>query len=273
MASGMQVRVLGPVDVTIDGVASPIRGLRRKAVLAVLALHPGEVVSSSRLVDLVWGETPPATATNVLQRYISFLRSDLGAPGGIVARSAGYILNVPVDAAGIRQVIQSSARDEQLRDHALAASRLRAALDLWRGPSLVDVTEVGWLRDQARRLDELRLNGTERLIEARLALGEHQSVVPELERLAAEHPFREHLYKLWMLTLYRCGRQADALAVFQRLRRTLDDELGIRPGPALRELQAAILRQDASLDLPAPAVETSPVSSRRVAPAQLPHDV
>lgn len=159
----VKVRLLGPVDVTVDGVARPIPGLRRKSVLAVLALHPGEMVSARRLIDAVWSGDPPATVTNSLQGHIAYLRRALGAPDAIAARSSGYRLNLPVEAVDVGHATRLIASTARGGDHAGTAAQLTAALQLWRGPSLADVAEVTWLRDQGRRLDETRLETIERL--------------------------------------------------------------------------------------------------------------
>ncbi|MBO3748510.1 winged helix-turn-helix domain-containing protein [Streptosporangiaceae bacterium NEAU-GS5] len=265
----VQIRLLGPVDVTVDGVSHPVPGLRRKSVLAVLALHPGEVVSAGRLVDAVWGDDPPPSVANSLHAHIAYLRRALRADGAIEARPPGYLLNLPPDAVDAGQAMRLIAATAKGGDHAGAAVRLTAALDLWRGPSLADVAEVAWLRDQGRRLDEARLEAHERLVEARLALGDHLPSVAELEDLAARHPFRERLHQLLILALYRSGRQADALAAYHRLRQTLADELGIDPSAELRDLEGAILRQDPRLDL-SPRPPSAAAAPAWIKPAQLP---
>jgi DNA-binding SARP family transcriptional activator/tetratricopeptide (TPR) repeat protein len=261
----VQVRLLGPVDVVIDGAPRSLSGLRGKAVLAVLALHSGSVVSSERLVDLVWGDKPPATAANTLQVHVSQLRHVLGSRTAIRARAPGYLLDLGdegTDVAVAEKLIGSAAR---MPDPVRRADQLRAALALWRGRPLADVAGIGWLDEQARRLEQLRLQATETLVETRLTLGEHAQLVPELERLTHEHPFREHLHRQLMLALYRSGRQADALAAYRRLRQTLADELGIDPSRPLRDLEAAVLRQDPALHPATPAA--APVAP---VPAQLP---
>ncbi len=261
----MQVRLLGPVDVVVDGAPRSPSGLRGKAVLAVLALHNGSVVSSERLVDLVWGDTPPATAANTLQVHVSQLRHVLGSRTAIRARAPGYVLDVGdegTDVAMAENLIGSAARTP---DPARRADLLRAALDLWRGRPLIDVAGIAWLDEQARRLEQLRLQATETLVETRLALGEHAQLVAGLEPLIRENPFHEHLHRQLMLALYRSGRQADALAVYRRLRQSLADELGIDPSQPLRDLEAAVLRQDPALH---PA--TPPPAPVVPVPAQLP---
>ncbi|HEV2634607.1 MAG TPA: BTAD domain-containing putative transcriptional regulator [Actinocrinis sp.] len=274
----VRIRLLGPVDVTVDGAARPLSGLRRKAVLAVIALHPGEPVSTDRLIDLVWGQSPPATAANTLQSHVSHLRRVLEGPGTILTRPPGYQLGLPAEATDAAQA-EALIRGARLaRDPAATAERLTRALQLWRGRSLADATEVAWLAEQADRLDQLRLDAVQSLVEARLALGEHAHVLPELEQLAEQHPYREQIHGQLMLALYRSGRQADALAAYKRVRQTVQRDLGIDPGPALRELEAAILRQDSSLDAPRQALTATTgagpgaaaAAAPRMVPAQLP---
>ena len=244
----MRVRLLGPVDVVVDGVPRPVSGLRRKAVLAVLALQCGDIVSSDRLADVIWGDEPPATPLNTLQRHISHLRQVLGSRDAIVARPPGYLLDpgrVDTDVAAAERLVRQGVKPAC---HA-RAQQLRDALALWRGRPLSDVAGLPWLQEQAERLEQLRLRAARALIETRLVLGEHAQLLPDLESLTRDHPFDEQLHAQLMLALYRSGRQADALGVYQHLHVTLRDELAIEPGPPLRELQAAILQQDRVLDL------------------------
>ncbi|NUT50111.1 MAG: AAA family ATPase, partial [Saccharothrix sp.] len=235
---------------TVDGVPREVRGLRRKAVLAVLAVRAGEIVSTDRLIEAVWGERAPRTAANTLQRHVSYLRGVLGERAAIVARSPGYLLDVDTDLLAAQRLIAQSKREPSS-----AAALLREALACWRDRALVDVPG---LDEQADRIAALRAEAVDALAEARLALGDHAVLVPELEWRCRELPFHEPVHGQLVLALYRCGRQADALAAYQRLRRTLSDELGIDPSPALRELEAAVLRQDPALDLAHP-LATPPV--------------
>jgi len=270
----MRVRLLGPVDVIDGGEILPVSGLRRKAVLATLALHVGEVVGTGRLVDAVWGETAPA-ALNTLQSHVSYLRTVLGK-AAIVARPPGYLLGLGDDGTDVLLAERLLREGAQSPDPARAATDLREALALWRGRPLADLTGLAWLEQQAGRLDLLREQIMHALSEARLAAGEHRQLVPELEQAAADHPLDEQVHAQLMTALYRSGRQADALAVYQRLRSTLAEELGLAPGPALRELETAILRQDATLDASAPAVSLRPAAPPVPAvlvPAQLPPPV
>jgi DNA-binding SARP family transcriptional activator len=258
------VRLLGPVDITIDGVARPLPGLRRKTVLAVLGLHPGEAVSASRLIDIVWGDRPPTTVANTLQSHMSYLRTVLGARDVIVARPPGYLLDLPATATDVAQAEAARRDSAQLADPAQRAARLAAALRLWRGPALSDVGGGAWLHEQATRLERLRQELVQSLVEARIALGEHASVLPELQDLAERHPFREQVHRQLMIALYRSGRRAEALDTYHRLRQRISDELGIDPSPGLRQLEAAILRRDPSLD-PPPTATRPPTNGHLVA--------
>ena len=252
----MQVRLLGPVDVMADGGPRPVAGVRRKAVLAALALHGGEVVSTGRLVDVVWGQRAPQTAVNTLQSHVSHLRGVLGSKAAIVARPPGYLLDLGDGGTDVQVAERLLAQGSGSADPVRGVAQLRAALELWRGRPLADVAGLAWLEEQAGRLDLLRVRVRRALFEARLAAGEDAGLVPGLERMVAEYPLDERLHGQLMVALYRGGRQADALAVFHRLRRTLDEELGIDPSQPLRDLETAILRQDPALDAPAPAAAT-----------------
>ena len=252
----------------------PVSGLRRKAVLATLALHAGQVVGTGRLVDAVWGETAPA-ALNTLQSHVSYLRTVLGK-AAIVARAPGYLLDLGDDGTDVLLAERLLRQGAQSADPARAAADLREALALWRGRPLADLAGLAWLEQQAGRLELLREQIRHALSDARLAAGEHRQLVPELEQAAADHPLDEQVHAQLMTALYRSGRQADALAVYQRLRSTLAEELGLAPGPALRDLETAILRQDASLDASAPVASlrpAAPPASGVPVPAQLPPPV
>lgn len=255
----MQVRLLGPIDVTVDGVPRPVPGLRRKAFLAALALHPGEIVSADQLMDIVWGDTAPATATNTLQSHISYLRRVLADRTAIVVRPPGYVLQCGGDATDVQTAERLIRDGVQATDGRHAAAKLAAAVALWRGHSLADVIGLAWFDHHAQRLDGLLLHARKALIGARLSIGQHLQVLPELETLSRQHPLDEDLHRQLMLALYRAGRQADALAAYQRLRRVLDEDLGIGPGRALRDLVSDILRQDPDLAVP-------PATSAPIAP-------
>jgi len=270
----VQVRLLGPVDVVAGGAVRTVSGLRRKAVLATLALRAGEIVSVDRLADVVWGDGTPPTALNTLQRHVSYLRTVLGSKAAIFARAPGYVLDLGGEGTDVRLAERLLRQADLLADPARAAADLHQALALWRGTPLADVTGIAWFEQQADRLSLLRGQIERALVQARLASGAHAQLVPELEQMVADHPLDEGLHAQLMLALYRSGRQADALAAFQRLRTTLGEQLGIDPNQALRDLETAILRQDASLSLdPPPGAVTLPAASAcppLPVPAQLP---
>src|SRR4051794_34902893 len=245
----MQISVLGPVEVTADGRSVAIGKGKPRALLAVLALDEGSTVSSERLVEALWGEDPPATAVKMVQLYVSQVRKALAAGGDgaeIVTRGRGYELRLgdgDVDA---------------LRFAALVADDLpREALALWRGAPLADVAEEPFAAGEIRRLEELHLTAAERAIDGDLAAGRHREVLAELEVLVARDPLREGLQAQRMLALYRSGRQAQALQAYRQARSALVEQIGVEPGPALRELHDAILRQDPQLD--PQALESEPL--------------
>ena len=249
--------ILGPLEVRIDsGEPVALGGLRQQALLAVLALHPNEVVSTDRLVDELWGETPPQTAVHTVQVFVSRLRNGLGVAGErLVTRAPGYVLSIGAEEidAGRCELLYERARAALSSSRAAeAAALLRDAQALWRGPPLSEFTYEPFAQATIARLEELRLSCREELIEAELALGRHAELIPQLEAFVREQPFRERPRGQLMLALYRCGRQAEALDAFQQARRTLVDELAVEPSSALRELEQAMLRQDASLEAPGP---------------------
>ncbi|MEV6343797.1 BTAD domain-containing putative transcriptional regulator [Actinoplanes sp. NPDC051851] len=263
------VRLLGPVDVlTDDGRPRQLRGVRRKALLTILALPAGRVVASRRLIELMWRDAPPPAVGNALQRHVSHLRTIVGRREAIVARPPGYLLDLgpePTDVGVAERLVRDAARATRPEDR---LDRLRSAVRLWSGPSLAELRDLPWFDDQARRLDETLLRARTELLTVRLELGHGPRMLTELEALAAEHPWHEEIAGLLMRALYAAGRQTEALAVYQRLRKALNEELGIDPGPGLRDLEAAVLRQDPALTAPPPAV-VSPVPPA-VVPAQLP---
>jgi predicted ATPase/DNA-binding SARP family transcriptional activator len=244
------IRVLGPVEVQAPGhpPMSPAPAVR--ALLARLAVTPGRVVSADALTDALWGEQLPADAANALQIRVSKLRRALGRAGldgeVVATRAPGYLLAVPagtVDAHRFDQAVTAARAAAAAGDPAGAVAGYDEALRLWRGPALADAGETEWTHSERTRLEEARLAAVEDRLELLVDTGRHTEVVGELDRLIADHPLRERLHRLLMLALYRAGRQADALAVHQRLRQRLADELGIDPSPDLRALTEAILRQ------------------------------
>jgi DNA-binding SARP family transcriptional activator len=253
----MEFRILGPLEVVDAGQPVALPGAKARAVLAILLLHPNEVVSSERLIDELWGARPPETAANTLQVHVSQLRKSL--PRGkeiLLTRGRGYLLRVEpdqLDSERFHELVRRARELAAANDLRGAAQLLREALSLWRGPPLADVTGEFVARADVARLDEERLVALEDRLETDLELGRHDAVIGELEALVAEQPLRERPRRLLMLGLYRAGRQAEALELYQRTRRELVDELGIDPSPALQRLEKAILVQDPALDLPEPA--------------------
>jgi DNA-binding SARP family transcriptional activator len=246
----MEFRILGPLEVISDGKALDLGGAKQRALLAVLLLNPNEVVSRDRLVDALWEENPPNTAEKALQVHVSKLRKQLGSDR-IVTKAPGYAIRVEPGELDVE-------RFERLAGE--GGRQLVDALALWRGPPLADVAHTRFARQEIGRLQERRLAVLEERIEADLALGRRADLIAELEALAAEHPLRERFRALLMLALYRGGRQAEALDVYQEARRKLVHELGIEPGRELRELHQTILRQDPVLE---PRADPRAVERRR----------
>jgi DNA-binding SARP family transcriptional activator len=247
----VEYRILGPLEVSVDGETAELGGPRQRALLGVLLSRAGLTVSRDTLVDALWGNDPPASATNVLQTYVSHLRKAL-PPERLLTRAPGYVLEVGPDELDVWRFERETAearRSLSEGDAESALARLDEALALWRGPPLGGLGEAPFAAVEAARLEELRLAALEDRFDAVLALGRHAQAVPELEPFIAEQPLRERPREQLMLALYRSGRQSDALSVYRDARSLLVDELGIEPGQALRDLNAAILRQDPSLDL------------------------
>jgi len=249
---GVEFRILGPLEADVDGVPASLGGQRQRAVLAILLSQANETVPVERLIDGVWDDSPPETAANVLQGYVSGLRKALGKET-IVTRGRGYAVAVAAGALDLDRFEHqaSEAMAERERGSAAACSAdLGAALDLWRGQALSDLDGLPAIALIAARLDELRLTALERRIEADLESGRESEVAAELDPLIAAHPLRERLRALRMLALYRAGRQAEALEAYRAARETLVSELGIEPGEELAELERAILRHDPGLAAP-----------------------
>ena len=239
----LDFRLLGPLEVVgEDGGPLPLGGAKQRAVLAVLLLRAGEVVSSEFLIDAVWGEEPPRTAATSLQNSISALRKLLG-PGRLLTRSPGYVLAVERECIDLARFERSVAEARSLEADE-RAEVLRRALESWRGPPLADLAFESFASPEVFRLEEQRLAAIEDLLDAELACGHAADVVPELESLVAQHPLRERLRGELMLSLYHSGRQAEALTAYQDARRALVAELGLEPGPQLQELHEQILRHE-----------------------------
>ena len=251
----MEVRFFGEFEAVEGGVPLPVRGVKQRTVLALLALHRGHPVSADRLIEALWGDGQVANPVNALQAQIGQLRRTLGA-AAIVTSDAGYALGIgpdDVDAARFEQLVARGRRLLEEGEVALASTVLGEALRLRRGEPLAEFADAGFAEAERAHLAELTLVAIETRVEADLVLGRHGELVGELEALCREHPLRERLWELLMLALYRAGRQAEALRAYTEARDRLVDELGIDPGPALRELEARILAQDPSLAAAGPA--------------------
>ena len=247
--SGIELRVLGRLQVIDSGRDVTPRPAKQRALLIRLLLDANRTVSSDRLVDALWGERPPPSARNLLQVYVSQLRSVLGRHA-IETDPPGYAINVApedLDAWRFEQLLAEGRTALDDGNAPLAASLLRRALELWRGPALDDVADEAFVVGEARRLNELHLVCLEERLAAYLELGRHDEVVAEAAALVAEHPLREQLRRHLVVALYRAGRQAEALKALRELGRALRDELGLEPSGQLRELERAVLRQDRAL--------------------------
>jgi lactate 2-monooxygenase len=244
----MQFRILGPIEVSENGRKLPLGGSKRRAVLAMLLLHANEIVSVERLADELWSEDQPQNAAGAIHNHVSRLRKLLGADI-LATHPGGYCLQVDPSRIDLQRFEQLVA-DSESAEPATCAALLRDALALWRGPALADLAYEPFAAPEAKRLEEARLAALENRIDSDLELGKHHDIVGELEQLVAAHPLRERLRGQLIVALYRAGRQAEALAVYREARRLLSEELGLEPGPALKELERRILRQDPRLATP-----------------------
>ncbi|GAB2928216.1 MULTISPECIES: AfsR/SARP family transcriptional regulator [Streptomyces] len=271
----MEVRVLGPLVAQLDHTSVVPSAAKPRQVLALLALHAGQVVTVSTLLDELWGDAPPRTAPATLQTYIRQLRRRLATALGPTAvrgpkdvlctRYGGYALDVAgaYDATEFQRLSaagQTALREGSVRE---ASVLLHQALALWRGPALADVQIGRALEVETVRLEETRLGALDARIEADLRLGRHAALLGELTALAAQHPLHETVHAQLMLALYRCGRPSHALGIYQRLRQCLIRELALEPSTRLQRLHQAILRADPVLESPEPAVSDGPASRVR----------
>jgi DNA-binding SARP family transcriptional activator/Tfp pilus assembly protein PilF len=257
MTPKLEFGLLGPLVVRCGGVALPVPRGRQRAVLAVLLLNAGRVVSVGEMAETLWGPAPLPSASVTVRNYVKRLRRVLGDAdqARILTRSPGYAIRVDpgeLDVARFEVLLEGARRAARRDSWGAAADQARAALALWRGEPLADVKSEALALREVPRLAELRLQAAELRIDAELRLGRHGVVIAELERMAAAQPLREHLHALLMLALYRDGRQAEALAAYQRARRVLVDELGAEPGAELRELHRQILTTGPVLAGPKP---------------------
>ena len=249
----MEFKVLGPLEVLSDGQPLQLGPPQQRALLALLLLNANQVVATDRLAEELWPAEVPKTASKAIQVYVSSLRKAFGTSrDALETRGNGYVLHVEAGELDLHEFELLLERAKAEEPGARVAT-LHSALSLWRGAPLADLTYEPFAQPEAARLEALRLLAQEERIEAELALGRGPDLVPELDALVAESPLQERPRAQLMLALYRSGRQADALDVFREGRRILDEELGLEPGPALRELESAILRQDPELVAPATA--------------------
>jgi DNA-binding SARP family transcriptional activator len=249
-SASLRFRLLGPIEVLDGQHLIPVAGTKTRTLLAVLLIHVNTVVSRDRLVEYLWGEHPPSTAVGTLHSYVSRLRRLLGAEL-LVTRAHGYQLTVEpdrLDVACFERLLQRGMADVRCDRPRQAIAALRDALGLWRGPCLQEFGDEPFAIETVVRMQGLRAASVTACLGAELALGRHAEVVEELRQLVIEHPTREDIWCHLMLALYRCGRQAEALASFHRARTVLRRDLGIEPGPALRAMQDAILHQDPALN-------------------------
>ncbi len=276
----MDVRLLGPFEVLADdGTSIEVGGPRARAVLALLALSVGEAVAAERIIELVWGDDELRDRTNALQALVSKIRRAWGAAGAgegaagrgpcpVVTRGRRYVLDVvpeAVDAVRFERLVGMGRARSDVGDVTAAARHLSEALSLWRGTALAGFEDRRFAEGDRARLESLRLAAHEARCDAELALGRHEMAVGELQSLVVAHPLRERFRAQLMLALYRSARQGDALRAYEAARVTLAEELGIDPGPELRQLESAILDQSPSLDL-APVQTSGSGSASALAP-------
>ena len=250
----LELRLLGALEVSVDGSPLVLGGGKQRAVLAVLLLSADEVVPVTRLVDEVWGESPPPSAAHSLEVYVSRLRQLLGERGPLLQRlGAGYRLRLgdaTLDARSFVRLSEEASLAAAMGDDERASALACTALALWRGPVLADVTLSSTGRVDAERLEELRLRTHEQRFDAELALGRHDEIAGELQALVDQCPYRERFVAQLMLALYRSGRHVEALQAYERTRRALADDVGLQPSADLQQLSGRIVRQDPELTVP-----------------------
>jgi predicted ATPase/DNA-binding SARP family transcriptional activator len=253
----IEFRTLGELEVWDEGRPLALRGAVQRSVLALLLVHANVAVRVEEIVDELWGEAAPPTATKMVQNAVSKLRKG-GLAAALATRAGGYVLQVDpdgVDAFRFQRLLQQAREALAAGSPTTTEELLAEANALWRGPPFADLATEQFLQLEIARLEELQLEAAECAIEAGFALGRHQQLTQTLEGLVAQHPFRETLRQQLMLSLYRSGRQAEALAAYQAARSYLRDELGLEPSPSLQRLEQAILVQDPALD---PETQSSP---------------
>ena len=255
----MEFKVLGPLEASDEGRIVELGAPQQRAVLAYLLLHANEVIAVDRLAEAIWAGEIPKTAAKSIQVYVSALRKAFGpARAMLETRPPGYLMRVGAGELDLHEFerLLSRARAENLSDR---LATLDDALSLWRGAPLADFAYESFVQPEAARLDEMRQHAVEERIETALELGGGSELIPELQALVAERPLQERPRALLMRALYRAGRQSDALSVFREGARLLGDELGLEPGPALKELERSILRHDPTLG----STPAAPISEQR----------
>ena len=252
----MQIRFLGHLEASVDDRPVTLGGAKQRAVLAMLGLEANRIVTADHLIEGLWGEHAPASAAKMVQNYVWRLRGSLNDSGAeILTRGRGYELRIDPGCIDVRRFEKLLAEAGRAAESGERVDAAREALALWRGPALADLADEPFAAREIRRLEELHVEAAELAIDADLAAGRHKEVAAEIDGLVGEHSLRERLHAQRMLALYRCGRQAEALEAYRDARRTLVEEIGVEPGPELRRLHEAILRQDPSLDVEPAAAE------------------
>ena len=257
----MRFGILGTLEVEDDTGPVSVRGKRRRALLCRLLVSPNQPVAVDRLAHDVWSGAPPPGAASTLASHVSLLRATLG-PGLLEHLPGGYRLIVGadgLDASVFEEELLAGQRCFRQAQPQRSADHLLRALGCWRGPALADVAEAWWAHGEIARLEELRLGAEEMLLRARLDLGHHHEITAGAEAAVGEHPLREERWAIYMLALYRSGRQAESLRAFQRLRTLLAEQLGVEPSPDLADLEQAIVLQSPELRWSPPASDHRPV--------------
>jgi DNA-binding SARP family transcriptional activator len=243
----LEIRLLGTFDVTVDGCPAGTGGSKRDALLTLLALRRGRPVSVDSLIDELWGADAPASPRNAVQHHIARLRATLGQESIVGSRNGYALRGASIDALRFEDLLVEARRALREGDARGAAEASDRALALWRGPALHTLPDSDWIRAEAQRLEELRVDALEERFEAALELGEHREIVGTLKHVIRESPYRERLWRQLMIALYRCGRPADALEAYRQARRVLVEQLGLEPGPELRRTQEAILAHNPAI--------------------------
>ena len=261
--TAMEFGLLGSLVVRRDGVTVPVQRGNQRALLSALLLDANRVVATDQIAETLWGPDPPPSAQVTMRNYVRRLRQALGDAGRdrILAQPNGYLIRVEageLDVARFEDLLRRARAAARDAAWGAAAEAAGSALSLWRGTPLADVESDTLTSRQGPRLADMRLHALEIRIEAELHLGRHADLTAELQHLSREHPLREQMHALLMLALYRCGRQGEALAVYREARRQLVGELGVEPGPELRELNQRILQSDPSLLIQPPREDPDP---------------